>query len=192
MTRRTALMVGAAILVSVLAIVIGWKIGQSRRAPELAPTIEAEPADIEEGPTTSIELLFPGPDGRLHSEEREIPVQGDLVALSERVLEELIAGPQTEELLASLPPEFTVSWVHLNEAGVVYVDLDFAGEGAFPAWGSGHEMLAVFSVVNSLFANTPEIDSVVLLRNGQQRPTFAGHLDTSHPLRANSVLVATQ
>ena len=172
------------------AIVIGWKIGQSRRAPEEVAAVQTEQVEIEEGPTTSIELLFPGPDGRLHSEEREIPVQGDLVARIERTLKELIAGPQTEELFASLPPEFTVSWVHLNEAGVAYVDLDFAGDGPFPAWGSGHEMLAVFSVVNSLFANLPEIDSVVLLRDGQQQPTFAGHLDTSHPLRANALLVA--
>lgn len=192
MTRRTALIVGAAILVSVLAIVIGWRFGQSKRSPELAPSVEAEQAEIEEGPTTFVELLFPGPDGRLHSEEREIPVQGDLVALIERVLEELIAGPETEELLASLPPELTISWVHLNEAGIVYIDLEFAAEGPFPSWGSGHEMLAVFSLVNSLFANTPEIDSVVLLRDGQQLPTFAGHLDTSQPLRANSRLVATR
>ena len=84
----------------------------------------------------------------------------------------------------------TLSWIHLNESGLVYVDLDFSGDGPFPAWGSRHEMVAVFSVVNSLFANTPEIDSVVLLRNGQQRPTFAGHLDTSRPLLANRQLIS--
>lgn len=193
MTRRTALIVAAAILVSAVAIFIGWKYGRARRGLEALPVVEApEKMEVTDGPTASVELFFPGPNGRLHSEEREIPVQADLVAHLKRVVEELLEGPMTEELLPALPPEFILSWVHLNEAGVVYVDLEFTGERAFPAWGSHHEMLAVFSVVNSLFANTPEIKSVVLLRNGQQRSTFAGHLDTSRPLFANSRLVATR
>ena len=193
MTRRTALIVAAAILVSAVAIFIGWKYGKAGRSSDEISVIEApEEFELEDGPTASIMLLFPGPDGQLHSEEREIPVQGDLVAHLKRVIEELLAGPVTEDLLTALPPEITLSWLHLNEAGVVYVDLEFTGEGSFPAWGSHHEMLAVFSVVNSLFVNTPEINSVILLRNGQQQPTFAGHLDTSRPLFANSQLVATR
>lgn len=191
MTRRTALIVAAAILVSVIAIFIGWKYGQTRHDPEEGPVVEAPGLEVVDGPTATIELHFAGPEGELRTEQREIPVQGDLVALIERVVEELLVGPASEDLLPALPPEFTVSWVHLNEAGVVYVDLEFAGEGSFPAWGSHQEMLAVFSVVNSLFANTPEISSVILLRNGQQHPTFAGHLDTSRPLLANNQLVAT-
>lgn len=193
MTRRTALIVAAAILVSAVAIFIGWKYGRARRGLEALPVVEApEKMEVTDGLTASVELFFPGPNGQLHSEEREIPVQADLVAHLKRVVEELLEGPMTEELLPALPAEFILSWVHLNEAGVVYVDLEFTGERAFPAWGSHHEMLAVFSVVNSLFANTPEINSVVLLRNGQQRSTFAGHLDTSRPLSANSRLVATR
>ena len=191
MTRRTALIVAAAILVSGIAIFVGWRIGKTRGDTEAGPAIEVPELEVVDGPTATIELYFAGPEGELRTEQREIPVQGDLVALIERVVEELLVGPANEDLLPALPAEFTVSWVHLNEAGVVYVDLEFAGEGSFPAWGSHQEMLAVFSVVNSLFANTPEISSVILLRNGQQHPTFAGHLDTSRPLLANNQLVAT-
>lgn len=191
MTRRTALVVAAAILVSAIAIFVGWKSGQSRDDTEEGLVIETPELEVVDGSTAPIELFFAGSDGELHSEQREIPVQGDLVALIERVVEELLVGPANEDLLPALPPEFAVRWVHLNEAGVVYVDLEFTGEGSFPAWGSHQEMLAVFSVVNSLFANTPEISSVILLRNGQQHPTFAGHLDTSRPLLANNQLVAT-
>ena len=67
-----------------------------------------------------------------------------------------------------------------------------SGETDYPGWGSRQEMLAVYSVVNTVLASAPEITSVILLRNGQQRPTFAGHLDTSRPLLANQQLVATQ
>jgi hypothetical protein len=83
-----------------------------------------------------------------------------------------------------------VAWLHLNPAGVLYVDLDLAAESSIPAWGSRQEMLAVYSIVNTLLAAEPEIQSVVLLRDGQQRATFAGHLDTSRPLFANPRLVA--
>ena len=98
----------------------------------------------------------------------------------------------TDDLYPALPPEITVDWLHLNPSGTLYVDLKFTGEMPFPAWGSRQEMLAVYSVVNTILASTPEIRSVVLLRNGQQRPTFAGHLDTSRPLLANQQLVATR
>ena len=57
----------------------------------------------------------------------------------------------------------------LNPAGIFYVDLKISGEVPFPAWGSRQEMLAVYSIVNTVLTNTPEISSVVLLRNGQQR-----------------------
>ena len=190
MTRRTALVVAAAILVSAVAIFFGWKIGQKQQQPEVLPTLPVPQQEVTDGPTTPVKLYFAGSDRQLYSEQREIPVQDNLVSHLQRVLEELLVGPAKEDLLPVLPPEISLGWVYLNEAGVVYVDLEFTGEGDFPAWGSRHEMLAVFSVVNSLFANTPEIDSVVLLRNGQQQQTFAGHLDTSRPLFANSQLVA--
>ncbi len=80
--------------------------------------------------------------------------------------------------------------IYINDSGVAYIDLSYAAERAFPAWGSGDEMLAVFSLVNSVLACAPEIESVVLLRNGRQQPTFAGHLDTTRPLLANERLVA--
>jgi germination protein M len=119
-------------------------------------------------------------------------VESDLRSHLERLLGELLEGPVSEELYPALPSEITVDWVHINDAGLVYVDLTYAGEGEFPSWGSGEEMLAVFSVVNTIIASSPEIESVVLLRNGRQQPTFAGHLDTSRPLLANHQLVASR
>lgn len=138
----------------------------------------------------AVELFFPGPRGRLFAEKREIAVQGDLLKQLELVLDELLAGPETEDLFPALPAEVTVDWLYLNPVGTFYVDLQFAGDVPFPAWGSRQEMLAVYSIVNTVLNSTPEISSVVLLRNGQQQPTFAGHLDTSRPLLANRQLVA--
>ena len=192
MTRRHALIAAAAILVSVVAIFIGWRLGQRDRAPSEVDQPEMPQIEILEGETLSAALFFPGPGGRLFAEERELPAQADLVALSRAILDELLAGPVTEDLFPALPPEITVEWLHLSPTGVLFVDLEFSGEAPYPSWGSRQEMLAVYSVVNTLLANVPEIGSVVLLRNGQQRPTFAGHLDTSRPLLTNQQIVATR
>ena len=51
--------------------------------------------------------------------------------------------------------------------------------------GLREELLAVYSLVNSLTANNLGIDRVVLMWNGEQRPTFAGHVDTSRALMAD-------
>ena len=192
MTRRNALMVAAAVLISVVAILIGWNLGRDRRGSGDIDEVDVPQLQVIEGDTMVAELFFPGLGGRLFAEEREFPVQEDLLAHLTLVLEGLLAGPVTEDLSPALPPEITIGWLHLNPAGVFYIDLKFAGEEAFPAWGSRREMLAVYSVVNTLLASAPEIQSVVILRNGQQHPTFAGHLDTSRPLLANQQLIASR
>jgi hypothetical protein len=190
MSRRHALFAAAAILVSLAAIIIGWKISQGRQGPDDIQQTESSELTPDEGETRVVELFFPGPGGRLFAEEREIPPQDDLLAKVRLILDGLLAGPETEDLFPALPPEVTVDWLHLNPAGIFYVDLKFSGEVPFPAWGSRQEMLAVYSIVNTLLTSSPEIRSVVLLRNGQQRPTFAGHLDTSRPLVGNQQIVA--
>ena len=191
MTRRQGFLVATAILVSVVAIFIGWKLGQNKQAPiGVDPMNEPELA-IVEGEALFVELYFPGPGGRLVPERRELPVPKTFGGHLQHVLDELLAGPTSENLFPALPPGFTVDWLHLNPRGVLYVDLKLGNEEPPPAWGSREEMLAVYSIVNTLLATTPKIKSVVLLRNGQQQPTFAGHLDTSRPLLANHDLVAT-
>ena len=53
-----------------------------------------------------------------------------------------------------------------------------------PVSGTRGELLVVYSFVNSILANVSEARGVVLLWNGNQRPTFAGHIDTTRPLPA--------
>ena len=43
-------------------------------------------------------------------------------------------------------------------------------------------MQTVYSLVDTVVANVPQIQRVALLWNGTQRETFSGHLDTSQPL----------
>ena len=59
-----------------------------------------------------------------------------------------------------------------------------------PAGGSTAEMQCVYSLVNSIALNVPQAPRVVLLWNGLQRPSFAGHLDTGAPLTPLRELIA--
>jgi hypothetical protein len=70
------------------------------------------------------------------------------------------------------------------------VDLHAPGRDAPPAGGSREELVTVYSLVNSLALNVPAARRVVLLWNGSQRRSFAGHVDTSRPLAPDPSLVA--
>lgn len=190
MNRRTALIVLAAVLVSIVAIVIGWKVGQRQRVSPTADEVAAPAVEVVEGEVAEVELFFPGPDGRLAVERQEVEVQDEIEAHLSRILERLFAGPRSAALYPALPPEMTLGWVHLDARGIAYVDVEVSDDADFPGWGSGHELLAAYSIVNTLLANVPELEAVVLLRNGQQQTTFAGHLDTTRPLVANRSLLA--
>lgn len=145
----------------------------------------------------SVTLYFPGRGGRLYAEERDIPSTADVELRVAALVESLLAGPKTEGLYPPLPADAEVAGVHLNEERIVYVDLSAPADSANPPWGSMREILAVYSIVNSVLLNPPTGDNglpitgVVLLWNGLQRPTFAGHLDTTHPLGPNRGLLAT-
>ncbi|HEV8239087.1 MAG TPA: GerMN domain-containing protein [Thermoanaerobaculia bacterium] len=136
------------------------------------------------GPTenTTVSLLFPGPDGYLHAETRDvaIPLQADGRVAA--VVAALLAGPRTAGLVAPLPAGVTVADAFLDAQGVAYVDLAAKDQPAPPPSGSDLELLRVYSFVDSVLANEPRARSVVLLWNGAQRITFSGHIDTSAPL----------
>ena len=193
MNDRKVAIILVAILVSLIAIIVGWMIGQRSKSEELPVEVEVSPEiePVPEGTGVVVDLYFPANEGQLADEQREVPEENDLARKLARLLGELLAGPESVELYAALPEEMEVGWTHVNKQNVVYIDIEMTGESDRPPWGSGKELQSVYSIVNTVLLNMPEITSVILLRNGQQRPTFAGHLDTSRPLIANRDLIAT-
>lgn len=190
MTRQNAMIAVAAVVVSILAIIVGWKLGQDKQLPqEIAEAVMLD-IDLEDVATAPVELYYPGSGGRLYVEPREVPIAEGAEQRLQSVLAILLAGPESPDLFPAMPDTITLGWTYLNPLNIAYVNFDVAGDVAFPAWGSGHELLAMYSVVNTILLNIPEVEAVVLLRNGQQHATFAGHLDTSRPLLANHDLLA--
>lgn len=159
-------------------------------------TVAADGGSAEDGDGPHWELFFPGYGKRLYAERRPIPalVEGetppDLRDRVRGIVEALLEGPRSAGRVAPLPPGVTLATVYLGTGGVVYLDFQ-APEGAPPpATGSMAELLTIYSVVNSVARNVPEVRAVVLLWNGNQRFTLSGHVDTSRPLLPNPQLLA--
>ncbi len=189
MNRLSAAIFLAAVLLitSGLGIALWWSDRPVEEIGEDEPVISflEEPSDV----TLEADLYFPGRGGRLYSERREVPEVDDLEQQILLLVEQLLRGPEQGSLYPPLPSGIQVTGVHLLAEGVAYLDLVPPEDPASMAWGSKREILSAYSIVNTIVLNLPEVRAVVLLWNGQQRSTFAGHLDTTRPLTANKRLL---
>jgi hypothetical protein len=100
------------------------------------------------------------------------------------------AAPNASGLVRPLPPEVKLGDVQLSADGTAFVDLRWPGHDDPPESGSTAEIQRVYSLVDSVALNVPQVNRVVLLWNGTQRITFSGHLDTSRPLVPDRSLLA--
>ncbi len=185
MTRRQVA-IAVAILVAALAAYALWRSAPAIESPPAA-TERADPVVEPDGDEVRLKLYFPG-GGWLVREDRTIAAEGAGADLR-RIAAEVLAGPASPGLRAPFPADTQVGSVFISASGIAYVDL-ISTEANPPRSGSRDEMLSVYSLVNSVHANLPDLAGVVLLWNGQQRPTFAGHLDTGQPLQQNRSLVS--
>jgi hypothetical protein len=163
-----------------VALLAAVAIAGCRRDRATTAGAAATPAAPTEKATIS--LLFPGSDGFLHAESREVALPLTPDGRVATIVAALLAGPRTKGLVAPLPEGVTVGDAFVDPQGVAYVDLAAKDLAAPPSSGSDLELLRVYSVVDSVLANEPRARAVVLLWNGVQRPTFAGHVDTASPL----------
>lgn len=176
----------AAVAAAAVALLVTACGGGEREGGE-APPPASEPGEELQ---MAVELYFPGAGGRLVVEPREITATDSAVERVRAVVSALLAGPEGDGLEPPFPEGVELAAVYLTAEGIAYIDLQ-APEGAPPpASGSTEEMQRVYSLVNSVALNVPEAQRVVLLWNGVQPPSFAGHLDTTHPLAPATSLVA--
>lgn len=187
MSRGQALALIGAILLLATVLILAWVgNGDDAAQEEVAPV--ALGATVRSGAAHQIVLFFPSEAGFLVPESRSLPQDSTGEELAATVITHLLSGPQTRQLFAPLPEGVALSSVHLSQDGILYVDLSTA-DGDPLRLGSQQELLATYSLVDSIIANVEEAHRVVLLWNGQQRETFAGNVDTRRPLAANRRLV---
>ncbi len=143
-------------------------------------------AEISPEPTNyeTVKLYFSNKDATgLAVEEREIEVNPNQ-PLEKYVMEQLIAGPQTPDLYATIPAETKIRDIKTVD-GICYVDLsnEFVSKHN---GGSTGEILTVYSIVNSL-TELDYINRVQFLIEGKKVEEFKGHLDFSKPFEAMDV-----
>jgi len=101
------------------------------------------------------------------------------------VVDELIGGP-LGEFGPTLPPNTRILGVQLKGD---LVQLDFGPElqEGLPE-GSSAEMTAVYSIVDTVVTNFPQVKKVQILVNGAAPESLKGHLDLRAPLAADYTL----
>jgi len=175
--RAAALVVGATAVLAILALV--WWSTTGRPTDKPAGDLPQQVSSVE---MIDAEIYFPSTTGWLGTESRDLPAARSAEERATQVATALLAGPTESSHQPPLGEGVELVSLHLTGDGVVYLDLAAPQLAAPPVSGSRGELLAVYSFVNSILVNVPEAWGVVLLWNGNQRPTFAGHIDTTRPL----------
>jgi len=172
--RRRKISISLLIPFAIVALVFGVLIWQKMQASH-----EEHPVpQVSQPDSTRKGVLFFVADGtRLGREARELPSCTDTAACVKDLLDELFSGP-VGDLDASLPEGALLNGVLLEgELAVVDVSKEFAGD--LPA-GSSAEMLAVYSIVNTVCFNFPQITRVRITVDGAV--AHLSHLDLTDPL----------
>ena len=139
------------------------------------------------GPVGSavVTLFFGSLDGEsLVREGREVDVEEGVEAGIESVVEELISGP-IGPLAPTLPANVRILGVRVD--GEV-AQIDFGPELREVPPGSSSEMVAVYSIVDTVTLNFPAIKAVRFLVEGVAVKELKGHLDLSTPISSDLTL----
>jgi spore germination protein GerM len=123
----------------------------------------------------------------LSAEQRSVLHQNNPPGLAHAIVSALIKGPQ-KGLMNTIPAGTRLNALYIAPDGTCYVDLSAAVGKNHPG-GSKSELLTVYSMVNSLVLNVPEVETVQILIDGNEAPTLAGHIDMQLPFKANMLLV---
>jgi hypothetical protein len=104
------------------------------------------------------------------------------------ILESLIEGPSDASLWSVWPRDTKINAFFITDDGSAFVDLDVTSS-MMENMDTTSELLAIYSMVNSLTLNIPAIKQVKLLIQGKDAQTLAGHIGLEHFYRTNMLIV---
>jgi spore germination protein GerM len=171
------------------AAALGIILVHSAGAPVRIP-----PADSQSGirpdsaHATPVNLYFSDKENEfLIAEDRTLNHPDNPAFFARSIVEALIKGPR-RGLIRTIPEQTAIRAVYITQDGICYVDLT-SGIAEHQPGGIRSELLAVYSIANSLVLNVPEIEAVKILVNGNEAATLAGHIDLQVPVKANMLLI---
>ena len=135
-----------------------------------------------------LHLYFADQEGvYLTAEDRVVAQQDDAKMLGPVIVEALIGGPR-KALVSTIPQGTSLRAFYVVENGTAYVDLSKEVRENHPG-GARSELMTIYSLVNSIVLNLPEVNAVKILIDGQEETTLAGHIDLRYPFKANMLMI---
>lgn len=120
-------------------------------------------------------------------EFRTITTSGDPTEKASALVNELILGP-TARGMRTLPRQTKLLGTKTGDDGLL--SINFGPELIqYHPGGSTAELITVYSIVDTVTVNIPEVNKVQLLINGSQVESIAGHIDCSKPFYQRRELV---
>jgi len=173
-----ALVIGFVITLGLFVDVVGRIQSMvQQKEPEGNPfTPPAAPLYEQTDPPMTVKVFFPGmqEDIILSGEDQTIFRSAELANRARQILQKLLEGPKTAGLYPSLPKDTKLQEVFIDGMGLAYVDFSSPISANHPG-GMLNEQATVYSIVNSLTYNLPEIRQVKILVGGAEKETLAGH-----------------
>ncbi|HEY2091945.1 MAG TPA: GerMN domain-containing protein [Thermoanaerobaculia bacterium] len=123
-----------------------------------------------------VRLYYEAPSLLLVPEPRNVQAPENPAGAMGVVVRELFKGPANPAFARAFPADTVVRGAFLLPDGTAFVDL--GGVTLTQGWpaGSHEELMAVYSLVQTITANFPEAKKVRLLVNGTPAETLAGHI----------------
>jgi hypothetical protein len=122
-------------------------------------------------------MMYCPSGGMLAAESAGVGRQPDTPSQARETVSALLASPRAVQ--ARVLNALRLNALYLDSSGAAYVDLSATvpgGDGKGSAWD---EILAVYSIVNTLTQNFEDIKRVHILVDGKEAQTLAGHIDMS-------------
>ena len=137
----------------------------------------------------NVRLFFESPDMALVPEQRNVALPQNPAGAVTVVIRELFKGPANPSVPRLFPADTVVRGAYLLPEGTVLIDL--GGQTLTQGWGTGshQELMAIYSVVQTVATNFPEAKRVRFLLNGGPAETLAGHVSLSRSLAPMQSLV---
>jgi hypothetical protein len=137
-----------------------------------------------------IVVFYEAPTLLLTGEKRSVALPENPAGALSVVVRELMKGSANPSLPPLFPTDTVVRAAFLLPDGTAFVDL--GGPTLTQGWGTGthRELMAIYSVVQTVTTNFAEAKKVRILINDEPAETLAGHISLAHALFPMPALVA--
>ena len=140
----------------------------------------------------TVQLYYESPDLLLVPESRDVALPENPAAAIPIVVRELLKGSASTAVPRLFPADAVLRAAYVLPEGNVVVDL--GGPTLTNGWatGSHQELMAAYSLVQTVVSNFPEARRVRILINGAPAETLGGHVSLARSLLPMHSIVANR